>query len=75
MKNVKTFDQLMKVYDVDHYMACATSAMRDASNGQEIINEIKQETDIEIEIISGQLEAEIIYENHIACLIPSKNHR
>ena len=63
---VKTFDQLMKVYDVDHYMACATSAMRDASNGQEIINEIKQETDIEIEIISGQLEAEIIYENHIA---------
>ena len=66
---VKTFDQLMKVYDVDHYMACATSAMRDASNGQEIINEIKQETDIEIEIISGQLEAEIIYENHIAELL------
>ena len=63
---IKTFDQLMKVYDVDHYMACATSAMRDATNGQEIINEIKQETDIEIEIISGQLEAEIIYENHIA---------
>ena len=45
---IKTFDQLMKVYDVDHYMACATSAMRDASNGQEIINEIKLETDIEI---------------------------
>ncbi len=63
---IKTFDQLMKVYDVDHYMACATSAMRDASNSKAIIEEIKEETGIEIEIISGQLEAEIIYENHIA---------
>lgn len=66
MHTIKTFDQLMKVYDVDHYMACATSAMRDASNAKAIIAEIKDETAIEIEIISGQLEAEIIYENHIA---------
>jgi exopolyphosphatase/guanosine-5'-triphosphate,3'-diphosphate pyrophosphatase len=40
--------------------------MRDAENAKEIIKEIKSETSIEIEIISGELEAEIIYENHIA---------
>jgi exopolyphosphatase/guanosine-5'-triphosphate,3'-diphosphate pyrophosphatase len=56
----------MKVYEVDHYMACATSAMRDAENSKEIIKEIKSETSIEIEVITGELEAEIIYENHIA---------
>jgi exopolyphosphatase/guanosine-5'-triphosphate,3'-diphosphate pyrophosphatase len=47
-------------------MACATSAMRDAENAKEIIKEIKSETSIEIEVITGELEAEIIYENHIA---------
>ena len=50
-------------------MACATSAMRDAENAKEIIKEIKIETSIEIEVITGELEAEIIYENHIAELL------
>ena len=59
---IKTFKQLMKVYEVEHYMACATSAMRDAQNAKEIIKEIEEETSIEIEVISGELEAEIIYE-------------
>jgi len=40
-------------------------AMRDAENAKEIIKEIKSETSIEIEVITGELEAEIIYENHI----------
>ena len=66
MDTIKAYKQLMKVYEVDHYMACATSAMRDAQNNKEIIKEIEAETNIEIEIISGELEAEIIYENHIA---------
>jgi exopolyphosphatase/guanosine-5'-triphosphate,3'-diphosphate pyrophosphatase len=66
---IKAYKQLMKVYEVEHYMACATSAMRDASNSKEIIKEIETETGIEIEIISGELEAEIIYENHIAELL------
>lgn len=63
---IKAYKQLMKVYEVEHYMACATSAMRDAQNSKEIIKEIEAETSIEIEIITGELEAEIIYENHIA---------
>jgi exopolyphosphatase/guanosine-5'-triphosphate,3'-diphosphate pyrophosphatase len=62
----QAFNNLMKVYEVDHYMACATSAMRDAENAKEIIKEIKSETTIEIEVITCELEAEIIYENHIA---------
>ena len=70
---IKAYKQLMKVYEVEHYMACATSAMRDAQNSKEIIKEIETETSIEIEIISGELEAEIIYENHIAELL-DKDH-
>lgn len=66
INTIKAFGNLLKVYEVEHYMACATSAMRDAENAKEIIKEIKSETSIEIEIISGELEAEIIYENHIA---------
>jgi exopolyphosphatase/guanosine-5'-triphosphate,3'-diphosphate pyrophosphatase len=45
---------------------CATSAMRDAVNSAEIIKKVKAETGIEIQIISGQDEASLIYENHIA---------
>ncbi len=46
--------------------ACATSAMRDASNGPDIIRKVKEETGIEIEIITGDVEATYIYENHVA---------
>lgn len=66
---IKAFKQLMKVYEVEHYMACATSAMRDAENAKEIIKEIEAEVSIEIEVISGDLEAEIIYETHFAELL------
>ena len=69
MDTIKAYKQLMKVYEVEHYMACATSAMRDAQNSKEIIKEIETETSIEIEVITGELEAEIIYENHIAELL------
>ena len=57
---------MMKIYKVVDYKACATSAMRDATNGREILNRIKDETGIEIQIISGEEEADIIYETHIA---------
>ena len=70
---IKAYKQLMKVYEVEHYMACATSAMRDAQNSKEIIKEIETETSIEIEVITGELEAEIIYENHIAELLDNND--
>ena len=66
INTMKIFSQLMTMYKVDHYRACATSAMRDAKNGQEIIDIVKQEADINIEIISGDEEATLIYENHVA---------
>ena len=66
IKTLKSYKLLLDVYEVKHVKACATSAMRDAINGQEIIRKVKAETGIEIRIISGQEEASLIYENHIA---------
>ena len=66
IKTMKSYKLLLEVYEVKHVKACATSAMRDASNGAEIIRKVKAETGIEIRIISGQEEASLIYENHIA---------
>ena len=66
IKTMKSYKLLLDVYEVKHLKACATSAMRDAINGAEIIRKVKTETGIEIKIISGQEEASLIYENHIA---------
>jgi exopolyphosphatase / guanosine-5'-triphosphate,3'-diphosphate pyrophosphatase len=54
------FRLLMKVYKVDKYKACATSAMREAYNGKEVTEIIKEKTEIDIEIIDGKVEAAII---------------
>lgn len=64
VKTMKAFRNLMDVYKVSDYTAFATSAMREASNGQIIVNTIKNEADIDLEIITGQKEAKIIYSNH-----------
>jgi exopolyphosphatase / guanosine-5'-triphosphate,3'-diphosphate pyrophosphatase len=66
IKTIKSYKLLLDIYDVKHLKACATSAMRDAANGDAIIKKVKEETGIEINIISGQEEASFIYENHIA---------
>ena len=66
IKTMKSYKLLLDVYEVKHLKACATSAMRDARNGADIIRKVKTETGIEIKIISGQEEASLIYENHIA---------
>lgn len=62
--SIKIFSDLMKIYKVSSYRACATSAMRDAKNGPELIDLIRETSGIEIEIISGDEEASLIYENH-----------
>lgn len=63
--SMQAFKMLMNVYQVDVYRACATSAMRDAKNGKALIKAIKTDTDIAIDIISGQEEATIIYNAHL----------
>ena len=65
---MKAFRQLMKIYEVTDYRACATSAMRDARNGKAVIKKVLKDTGIRIEIIDGQEEARMIYNNHIECL-------
>lgn len=60
------FKHLMNAYDVQALKACATSAMRDAANSQEILEQVYQASGIRIEIISGDMEANLVYENHVA---------
>lgn len=66
IKTIQSYKLLLDVYEVPYLRACATSAMRDAVNAKEIIKKIKEQTGIEIQVISGQEEATYIYENHIA---------
>jgi exopolyphosphatase/guanosine-5'-triphosphate,3'-diphosphate pyrophosphatase len=66
LDTMKIFKDLMNFYEIEHYRACATSAMRDAKNGNKIISEVQKNTGIKIEIISGDEEANIIFDNHIA---------
>lgn len=65
LKTMSAFRNLMDVYHVSEYLACATSAMREADNGTEIIKQVKALCNIDLEIIAGQREANIIYTNHI----------
>jgi exopolyphosphatase/guanosine-5'-triphosphate,3'-diphosphate pyrophosphatase len=57
---MKAFKLLMKVYKVEKYKACATSAMREAYNGKEVVGIIKEQCDVDIDIIDGKIEATII---------------
>jgi exopolyphosphatase/guanosine-5'-triphosphate,3'-diphosphate pyrophosphatase len=66
LQTMKAFGHLIKAYDVQYVKACATSAMRGATNSADIIRKVKLESGIEIKIISGDDEASFIYENHIA---------
>lgn len=66
VNTIKAFKLLLEVYEVKYLKACATSAMRDASNASEILQRVRQETGIDIKVISGQEEASFLYESHIA---------
>ena len=66
IETLKAYKILLGVYNVEAYKAFATSAMRDATNGPEILTEIMDQTGIRVEIITGQQEAAILYETHIA---------
>lgn len=57
---MRAYKLLMKVHGVERYMACATSAMREAYNGKEVVEIIQREADIKIDIIDGKKEAAII---------------
>lgn len=66
LNTMNGFSGLIKAFEVKAFKACATSAMRDASNTNPIISLVKQKTGIGIEVISGSDEASLVFENHIA---------
>lgn len=64
IKTMSAFRNLMDAYEVEDYMACATSAMREAANGPDLVEKIKK-IGIDLQIIDGNQEAEIIYSSHV----------
>ncbi len=60
---LKAFKQIMKLNDVVTYRACATSAMRDAENGEKVLKYLRKETGIKVEVIKGQEEALLLCNN------------
>ena len=59
-KLMQTFRLLLDLYEVDHYMACATSAMRESQNGQEIVQYVSDNFGLNIRIINGEDEASLV---------------
>ncbi len=74
IKTMKAFKNLMDVHHTEKYMACATSAMREAKNGKKVIEKIYDKTGIKIEVISGNKEAEIIFSNHIEDMLEKEKN-
>ncbi len=66
IETMQVFQDLLTFYDVKHLKACATSAMRDALNSHEMIQAVESRTGIKIRVISGDEEAILMNETHIA---------
>jgi exopolyphosphatase/guanosine-5'-triphosphate,3'-diphosphate pyrophosphatase len=60
---LKAFRFLAKAYHIDKIMVCATSAMREAVNSQYVISRIYEKTKINLEVIDGKREAELIFKS------------
>lgn len=65
LSTMKAFKHLIDVHKPVQIMACATSAMRDAKNAKEVVAKVFRKTGIDIKIITGQKEAELIFSNHV----------
>lgn len=75
IKSMQAFRNLMDVYRVTDYMACATSAMREALNGPDVVARVKEDANIDLQIVHGESEAQIIYNSHAEINIDkSKNY-
>jgi exopolyphosphatase/guanosine-5'-triphosphate,3'-diphosphate pyrophosphatase len=75
LKSMKAYKNLLEVNGVNDYKAVATSAMRDARNGAEIVEKVKREAKIDIEIIDGKIEAKLLYSTHFEELLaPEKSY-
>ncbi len=68
LQTMQAFKNLLEVHNTDHYACCATSAMREAKNSDKIIKKVKDSIGIEINVISGDEEADVIFSNNISNL-------
>ncbi|MFA6261367.1 MAG: phosphatase [Bacteroidia bacterium] len=73
-KAMEAFALLIQAFDVDHYMACATSALRDAENGPKIVDRVLKDTGLRIDIINGKRESEIILKSIAHLFEPKKSY-
>jgi exopolyphosphatase/guanosine-5'-triphosphate,3'-diphosphate pyrophosphatase len=73
-KAMEAFKLIMDAFEVDHYMACATSAMREAENGQKIADKIYEKCGLKINIITGVRESEIILRSIKNYFKPNTNY-
>ncbi|MBC2840211.1 rod shape-determining protein [Robiginitalea sp. SC105] len=71
---LKAFSLLMKVSGVERYRACATSALREAANGEEVLRAVEKETGMAVELIDGQKEAAIIASTDLNKLIQQEGN-
>tara|TARA_B100001287_G_scaffold229609_1_gene199967 strand:+ start:22 stop:912 length:891 start_codon:yes stop_codon:yes gene_type:complete len=75
IKAIKAFKLIVEINEVNFLRACATSAMREASNSQIICEQILKETNINLEIISGDEEARLIFSNfHLSSFDETSNY-
>lgn len=74
VKAMTAFKLLMDVYKVEKYAACATSAMREAYNGNDLVDEIAKKAGINIDIIEGKTEAAIIANSDLETYIKNDGH-
>ena len=71
---MKAYRLMMDIYGIEHYLAYATSAMREAMNGREVTRKIRKKTGINIEIIDGNTEAELIFATELQNFILDENN-
>jgi exopolyphosphatase / guanosine-5'-triphosphate,3'-diphosphate pyrophosphatase len=74
VKTMKAFWYLMDVHSVEIFRACATSAMREATNRKQIIAKVLQDANVKIEVLSGDEEAGLIFENYFNQALPKKGN-
>lgn len=75
IKTMQAYKNLMDVYEIERYKACATSAMREAENAKEVVQKIFEESGIIIDIIDGKTEASIIASTDLKTyMLPEKNY-
>ena len=73
INTMQAYRHLMDAYGVEQFRACATSAMRDAKNSMRIIKDVQKKTGIGIEVITGEQEASLVFETHIAELLDKRH--